>query len=45
MALLKGMESIAWGKALLISVLSTGLCYLLLSFSLESTLPKGILGF
>jgi len=45
MALLKGMESIAWGKALLISVLCTGLCYLLLSFSLESTLPKGILGF
>lgn len=45
MTLLKRMESIAWGKALLISVLSTGLCYLLLSFSLESTLPKGILGF
>ena len=45
MTLLKGMESIAWRKALFISVLSTGLCYLLLSFSLESTLPKGILGF
>ena len=45
MTLLKGVESIAWAKALLISVLSTGLCYLLLSFSLESTIPKGILGF
>lgn len=43
--LLKGIESIAWRKALLISVFSTALCYLLLSFSLESTLPKGFLGF
>ena len=45
MTLLKGIESIAWRKALLISVFSTALCYLLLSFSLESTLPKGFLGF
>ncbi len=45
MTLLKGMESIPWGKALFISVLSTSLCYLLLSFSLESSLPKGIFGF
>jgi putative tricarboxylic transport membrane protein len=45
MALLKGMESIAWWKALLLSGFTTSLSYLLLSFSLESTIPKGILGF
>jgi putative tricarboxylic transport membrane protein len=41
-ALLKGMERLSWWKALAISVVCTGLCYLLLSFSLESTLPRGI---
>jgi len=45
MTLLKGMESIAWWKALLLSGFTTSLAYLLLSFSLESTIPKGILGF
>jgi putative tricarboxylic transport membrane protein len=45
MTLLKGMESIAWWKALLLSGFTTSLSYLLLSFSLESTIPKGILGF
>jgi putative tricarboxylic transport membrane protein len=45
MTLLKGMESIAWWKALLLSGFTTGLAYLLLSFSLESTIPKGIFGF
>lgn len=45
MALLKGMERIVWWKALLLSGFTTGLSYLLLSFSLESTIPKGILGF
>jgi putative tricarboxylic transport membrane protein len=45
MALLKGMESIAWWKALLLSGFTTSLSYLLLSISLESTIPKGILGF
>lgn len=43
--LLKGMESVAWRKVLLISIISTGFSYLLLSISLESTLPKGIFGF
>jgi len=43
--LLKGMEALAWWKVLLLSALSTSLCYILLSFSLESTLPRGILGF
>ena len=45
MSLLKGMESLAWWKALLLSGFTTGLSYLLLSFSLESTIPKGVLGF
>jgi putative tricarboxylic transport membrane protein len=45
MTLLRGMESIAWWKALLLSGFATSLSYLLLSFSLESTIPKGILGF
>lgn len=45
MILMKGMEALAWWKALLLSALSTGFSYLLLSFSLESTLPKGIFGF
>jgi hypothetical protein len=39
------MESVAWRKVLLISIISTGFSYLLLSISLESTLPKGIFGF
>jgi putative tricarboxylic transport membrane protein len=43
--LLKGMEKLAWWKVLLISVVSTGFSYLLLSISLESELPRGILGF
>lgn len=45
MILMKGMETLAWWKALLLSALSTGFSYLLLSISLESTLPKGIFGF
>jgi putative tricarboxylic transport membrane protein len=43
--LLKGMEKLPWRKVLLISAVSTGFCYLLLSISLESELPRGILGF
>jgi putative tricarboxylic transport membrane protein len=45
MILMKGMEALAWWKALFLSALSTGFSYLLLSISLESTLPKGIFGF
>lgn len=45
MILMKGMETLAWWKALLLSALSTGFSYLLLSISLESSLPKGIFGF
>jgi len=43
-ALLKGMEGLPWWKALVISFACTGFSYLLLSFSLESTLPRGFLG-
>lgn len=43
-ALLKGMEGLPWWKALLISFACVGFSYLLLSFSLESTLPRGFLG-
>lgn len=42
--LLKGIEKMAWWKVLLISAISTGFAYFLLSVSLESTLPRGILG-
>ena len=41
-ALLKGMEGLPWWKVLLISFIGTGFFYLLLSFSLESNLPRGI---
>ena len=43
--LLRGMEKLVWWKVLLISAVSTGFSYLLLSISLESELPRGILGF
>jgi putative tricarboxylic transport membrane protein len=43
-ALLKGMEGLPWGKVLLISFVCTGFFYLLLSFSLESSLPRGVFG-
>ena len=45
MILMKGMETLGWWKALLLSALSTGFSYLLLSISLEATAPKGIFGF
>lgn len=45
LVLLKGMETLSWWKVLLISILSTSFSYLLLSFSLESTLPRGVFGF
>ena len=43
-ALLKGMEGLPWWQVLLISSVCTGFFYLLLSFSLESSLPRGIFG-
>jgi len=43
-ALLKGMERLPWWKVLLISTLSTGFAYFLLSVSMQATLPRGIFG-
>ncbi len=43
-ALLKGMEGLPWWQVLLVSFVCTGFFHLLLSFSLESTLPRGIFG-
>jgi hypothetical protein len=43
-ALLKGMEGLPWWQVLPISFGCTGFFYLLLSFSLESSLPRGIFG-
>ena len=42
--LLKGMEKLTWWKAFLISTISTGFAYILLSVSMQATLPRGIFG-
>ncbi len=43
--LFRQLEKLAWGKTLLIALISTGFCYLLLRVSLEASLPRGIFGF
>lgn len=42
--LLKGLESLRWRTSLIISIITTALCYLVFGFLLESQFPTGFVG-
>lgn len=43
--ILKGIERLSWGKAILIPVSTLGVSYLLFNVFLKAALPKGVFGF
>lgn len=43
--ILKGVERVSWGKAILIPVSTLGVSYLLFNIFLKASLPKGVFGF
>jgi putative tricarboxylic transport membrane protein len=43
--ILKGVEKLSWGKAILLPVLTLAISHLLFNVFLKATLPKGIFGF
>ncbi len=45
LAMVKGVERLSWGKALLISISASSVCYLVFDKFLKATLPRGLLGF
>lgn len=45
LAMLKGVEKLSWGKAILISISVPVVSFLVFGIFLKSSLPKGILGF
>jgi uncharacterized membrane protein len=45
LAMVKGVEKLSWGKALLISVSASVVCYVVFDELLKAMLPRGILGF
>lgn len=45
LAMIKGVEKLSWGKALLISISASAVCYLVFDKLLKAALPRGLLGF
>jgi len=45
LAMVKGVERLSWGKALLISISASAVCYLVFDKLLKAALPRGLLGF
>jgi len=43
--ILKGLEKLSWMKSILIPVITLGAVFLLTTFLLKATLPRGFLGF